>query len=244
MTTKKLLDLILYHAKEFEEKQPLKHVICSKVYTVKDQPISSITCDDNGAYIKHNNVKRDYAVEFNQHDKKVTSAQTAHKGPHGYYYKERDGRMYVNVLVPDGNIVCVERYYSASKSFHWLKRMIVRVKYANKSTYEPYVCVVYTSTKSDSSDSDTEMLEHGNSKRPVEMRTPYIRTSPAVLHKQDVLLGSGKTDGEIYSELIKTSAGHLIQQVYRMNRVTSNKYKTVEKLKGLPKLQQKIRKMS
>ena len=53
-------------------------------------------------------------------------------GPHSYYYKERDGLMCVNVPVPDGNIVCVERYYSASKSFHWLKRMIVRVKYAKK----------------------------------------------------------------------------------------------------------------
>ena len=49
--------------KNYEVLKPLKNVRENKVYTVKENNLEKITCDDNGAYMNSRNVKTHYFVE-------------------------------------------------------------------------------------------------------------------------------------------------------------------------------------
>ena len=111
--------------KNYEVLKPLKNVRENKVYTVKENNLEKITCDDNGAYMNSRNVKTHYFVE--ESDGKIL-AKKVHKSDNGYFINERQGQSYVSVPVGDEKVYLIERYYRKNKSIPNLRRMIVRVK--------------------------------------------------------------------------------------------------------------------
>ena len=110
------------------------------MYTSRNCSFDDISCDNNGAYINSNNVKRDFFVKIT--DSKVT-VKKVHVVNGKFFYKERKSRTYVDKFVDKKDVFLIERYYRQKKSIPQLKRMIVRINHLH-SNYDPYACVVYS----------------------------------------------------------------------------------------------------
>ena len=161
ISSEELLRIILIQPVEFEVAAPVKHFWGNKLYKIKNHTLESITCDDNGAYIKSNSVKKHYYVTVE--DGSSLSAKKLHQHNEQYFIKEREERNYSNTLINDGSIYIGERYYRHNKSIPNLKRMVVRVQNAKTKQYEPYVCVIY-SLENYEDVKQIEVMKHGNSK--------------------------------------------------------------------------------
>ena len=124
-SSEELFQLLLVNPELCEEKQPLKSVRRNKVYTIRNSSFDDISCDNNGAYINSNNVKRDFFV-------KITNSKVTVKKVHvvngELLYKERKSRIYIDNFVDKNNVFLIERYYRQNKSIPQLKRMIFRIK--------------------------------------------------------------------------------------------------------------------
>ena len=59
-SAQEIFRIILIDAAKFEEIRPLKSVLESKVCTIRNHTLESITCDDNGAYASSNQNKRTF----------------------------------------------------------------------------------------------------------------------------------------------------------------------------------------
>ena len=172
------------------------------MYTVKEDNIKKITCDDNGAYLNSRNVKTHYLVEELDG---TLGAKKVHKSHDGYFINKRQGQGHVAVPVRDESVYLIERYYRQNKSIPNLRRMIVRVKRVTDDKFESYVCVVYHLDGDVKEVVEVELLEHGNSK-PSTTR-PYIKTSKSVLERQHQLLSNGKRSQDAYDILLEVSGG-------------------------------------
>ena len=139
ISSEELLRIILIESVEFKVGEPVKHFRRSKLYTIKNHTLESITCDNNSAYIKSNNIKKHYVT---LHDGNTLSAKKVHQHNEQYFIKEREN--YSNTLVNEDSIHIAERYYCYNKSIPDLKRMVVRVQNAKTKQCEPYKCVIYS----------------------------------------------------------------------------------------------------
>ena len=157
------------------------------MYTIRNCSFDDISCDDNGAYINSNNVKRDFFVKIT--DSKVT-VKKVHMVNGKFFYKERKSRTYVDKFVNKKDVFVNERYYHQNKSVLQLKRMIVRIKKHLHANCEPYACVVYSLSCDEERIKNTQVLEHGNSRGNVSLTWPYIRTNKWILSREDELLRS------------------------------------------------------
>ena len=172
------------------------------MYTVKEDNLEKITCNDNGAYLNSRNAKTHYLVEKLDG---TLRAMEVHKSDDGYFINKRQGQGYVAVPVGDESVYLIERYYRQNKWIPNLQRMMVRVKRVIDDKFEAYVCVVYHFDGDVKEVIEVELLEHGNSK-PSTTR-PYIRTSKSVLERQDQLLSNGKRPQDVYDIFLEESDG-------------------------------------
>ena len=227
-TAEDVFKVILLNPEKYEEETPLKNVRENKLYTIRNQTLESITCDDNGAYNKSNGNKRSFYVELK--DDGLT-AKIVHQKNEKYFYKEKDGRTYDDVEVPAENVYVIERYYRWNKSIKNLKRTIFRVK--TKNEYEPFLCVIYSLHDSSDIVQEIEILPHGNTKRPQATQQPYIRTEKSILQRQEELLFQKNTPQEVYDIVLKESGGSMS---------ASSVSKEPRNLKQIQNLQAKINK--
>ena len=186
-----------------EEIRQLKSVRESKVYTVRNHTLESITCDDNGVYASSNQNNRTFDAEISNHS--TVTVRTCHKEDGIFHYKEKTGQGYTKCPVEQEDVFELEKYCRWNKTFTQLKRMVYRIKSVSKPDYEPYICPVY-SINSDSYSKivhDREVREHGNSKQ----KQPYHRTDPTILKRQDMLLSANKPLQEVYDLLLDESGG-------------------------------------
>ena len=174
------------------------------MYTVRNCSFDDISCDNNGAYINSDIVKRDFFVKIT--DSKVT-AKKVHLVNGKFFYKEQKSRTYVDKFVDKKDVFLIERYYHQNKSITQLKRMIVRIKNHLHFNYEPYACVVYSLSCDEEGIENAQVLEHGNSRGDVSLKRPYIRTNKRILSREDELLRTKKRPAEVYDVLLKESGG-------------------------------------
>eukprot|EP00794_Sanderia_malayensis_P002937 gene2937-3394_t len=208
-TAEQLLYVLLLNPEQYEERYPVKGVRRDYMYTIKNYSVDDITSDDNGAYINSNKVTSYYYVQINE-KKDNARAFKVHKSSKGFYYKQRDGRAYENVLVCESDVYSIERYYRQNKSIPSLRRMIVRIKANSKQNYEDYMCVVYSCTKQLlDEDDDIQILPHGNCKAGNNMQRSYYRTATSTLQAEEILLMNGKTPFEAYDHVLENSGGPL-----------------------------------
>lgn len=232
VTTEQLLNFILITPEKYEVKYPLKGVRGNLMYTIKNASINMINSDDNGSYTLFGSTKKLYHVEKNENT--IIKVTTVHSDDDSkrYFYKQRDGRGYVNKYVPARDVYTVQRDYRRNKSISGLRHLTVKVKSEESKKFNDYTCVIYsisgedTTKKSDQvnkSEDEVKLVPHGNSKN---SDRPYVRTSQDVLGEEDLLLGSNKTVSEIYDQLVSESGGPLnsqsqsleprdLQQIYR-----------------------------
>jgi len=177
------------------------------MYTIRDHSLESITCDDNGAYIRSNSNKKIFHVEIEGSE---LSAKTVHESNGKYFYKEKDGRFYVNHEVDSKTVFEIERYYRWNKSIPQLKRSIYRIRNILATEYHPYTCVVYSlHGNQEENVQEIEILPHGNSKHQADSRRPYFRTEASVLEQEDTLLSSKRSPQEVYEIVLKEAGGPL-----------------------------------
>ena len=216
LTANQLLLVILRNGKNYEVPRPLKNVRENKVYTVKEDNLEKITCDDNGAYLNSRNVKTHYLVEELDG---TLRAKKVHKSDDGHFINKRQGQGYVAVPVGDESVYLIERYFRQGKSIPNLQRMIVRVKRVIDDKFEAYVCVVYHLDGDVKEAVEVELLEHGNSK-PSTTR-PYIRTRKSVLERQDVYDILLEESGGPFSSASSSSAPRNVKQIQNRKHISN-----------------------
>eukprot|EP00794_Sanderia_malayensis_P002387 gene2387-2747_t len=208
-TAEQLLYVLLLNPEQYEERYPVKGVRRDYMYTIKNYSVDDITSDDNGAYINSNKVTSHYYVQINE-KKDNARAFKVHKSSKGFYYKQRNGRAYENVLVCESDVYSIECYYRQNKSIPSLRRMIVRIKANSKQNYEDFMCVVYSCTKQLlDEDDDIQILPHGNCKAGNNMQRSYYKTATSTLQAEDILLMNGKNPFEAYDHVLENSGGPL-----------------------------------
>ena len=146
-----------------------------------------------------------------------------------FFSKQRIGRGYINIFVPEREVYTLERNYRRNRSISGLRHLTVRVK--SKGSKE-CTCVIYSissdnATKSTGRENESltlvKILPHGNSKN---TDRPYIRTSRNVLEEEDLLRGSNKGASDVYGRHLSNNGGLLnslsqsqeprdLQQLYR-----------------------------
>ena len=128
-----LFERIVLRPNDFEISPPTKGVRENTIYAVRMQYFNDATTDDNGAYVKSYNTKRNYYIQYDTERQIVTSTKIFHNNIHGsFYYNERNGRQYNVVNVDTVDVFNVERYYRQNKSLVGLKRLIVKIKKPTK----------------------------------------------------------------------------------------------------------------
>ena len=168
---------------KYQEKEALKGVRTSKMYTILENKFDDVCADDNGAYKNSRSTKKLYHLKIDRSINVITS-QGVHEYNGNFYCNVRGrGNNYERVLVDKRDVWSLERYYRINKSIPGLSRMIARVKAVDSPKHEPHLCVIYSMKNSDLS--TVEIKTHGNSKT---LDRPYIRTSKATLSKEKELL--------------------------------------------------------
>ena len=192
--------IVLLEAEKYEESRPLKNVREDKLYTIRNHSLESITCDDNGAYGKSNGNKKAFYVSI---DDTKLNAKIVHQKSGIYFYKDKEGRKYVDCEVDKKDVYEIERYYRWNKTIPQLKRTIYRIKNVSRSENEPYMCIVYFLNDYPENVQDKQILEHGNLRRNVDLKRPYIRTEPSLLKRQDELLSDNRTPQDVYEIILE-----------------------------------------
>ena len=204
-----LFERIVLRPNDFEISPPPKGVRENKFYTVRMQYFNDATTDDNGAYVKSNNTKKTYYIQYDPERQILTSTKTVHNNIDGSFcYNERNGRHNNVVNVDTVDVYTVERYYRQTKSTVGLKRLIVKIKNYNTGKYCNHFALIYS--RDASVNEDVEILPHGNSK--YTSAKPYIRLSNKTLEVEDQLLSSGHSVTEIYDKALQESGGPLKSQ--------------------------------
>ena len=202
-TESMLFERIVLCPNDFEINPPRKGVRENVFYTARMQHFNDATTDDDGAYVKSNNTKKNCYIQ-------MTLRDNIHNNIDGnFYYNERNGRQYNVVNVDTVDIYTVESYYCQNKSIVGLKRLIVKIKKCNTGKYYDHFALMYS--RDANVNEDVEILPHGNSKYTSER--PYIRTSNKILEVEDQLLSSGYSVAEIYNKVLQESVGLLNSQL-------------------------------
>ena len=134
-SAQEIFRIILIDAAKYEETRPLKSIRENKVYTIRNQTLESITCDDNGAYACSNQNKRTFHAEINNHS--TVTVRTCDKEDVIFHYKEKTGQGYTKCPDEEEDVFELEKYYRWNKTVTQLKRTIYRIKNLLKSEYEP-----------------------------------------------------------------------------------------------------------
>ena len=135
-----LFEQIVLRPNDFEISPLPKGVRENKFYTVRMQYFNDATTDDNGAYVKSNNTKKNYYIQYDTERQIVTSTKIVHNNVDGsFYYNERNGRQYNVVNVDTVDVYTVERYYRQNKSIVGRKRLIVKIKIHNTGKFCHYI---------------------------------------------------------------------------------------------------------
>ena len=98
--------------KELQSSRPLENVRENKVYTVKEDILKKITCDERGAYLNLRNVKTHYLVA-ELHG--TLQAKKVHKFDNVSFLNKRQGQGYLAVPVEDESVHLIECYYRQNK---------------------------------------------------------------------------------------------------------------------------------
>ena len=192
-----LFQVVLLQPKKFKEGFSPKAVHCNKVFTVKVD-LNEIMCDDNGVYMKKKSVKTYYYATFQSET--TLSAKYAQFDANSYFVKQRESRSYVNMIFPNNKVYLIKRIYRENKNFKSLQYLVVRVKKITIDEYERFYCVVHCNLGPETKDQPLK-LPHRNSKT---LTAPYIRTSKAVLEREEELLHRDSTRPSIvYDKLIR-----------------------------------------
>ena len=139
-----LFDRIVLRPNDFEISPPPKGVKENTFYAVRIQYFNDAATDDNGAYVKSNNTKKNYYVKYETERQIVTSTKIVHNNIDGnFYYNERNCRQYNVVNVDTVDVYTVERYYRQNKSIVGLKRLIVEIKNYNTGKYCDHFALIY-----------------------------------------------------------------------------------------------------
>ena len=128
-----LFERIVLRPNDFEISLPRKGVRENVSYTVRMQYFNDATTDDDGAYVKSNNTKKNYYIQ-------MTLRDNIHNNIDGsFYYNERNGRQYNVVNVDTVDVYAVEPYYRQNKSIVGRKRLIVKIKNYNTGKFCHYI---------------------------------------------------------------------------------------------------------
>ena len=134
-----LFERIVLCPNDFEISRPPKGVRENTFYTGRMQYFN-VTTDDNGAYVKSNNTKKNYYIHYDTERQIVTSTKIVHNNVDGsFYYNERNGRQYNVVNVDTVGVYTVEPYYRQNKSIVGRKRLIVKIKNYNTGKFCHYI---------------------------------------------------------------------------------------------------------
>ena len=104
-----LFERIALRPNDFEISPPPKGVRENTFYAVRMQYFNDATTDDNRAYVKSNNTKKNYYIKYDTERQIVTSTKIVHNNIDGsFYYYERNGRQYnvVNVDIVSKKVNC------------------------------------------------------------------------------------------------------------------------------------------
>ena len=168
--------------------------IRSKYFDITDTtkcPMSHITSDDNGAYVKTRSTNKLYCeVRENAH--------TVHMDDNQYFYNTRNSNKYTRSCVSINNVIILKRSYCVSKSSS-LSRTLFSFASPADGPDIPYVAVFYQ-THSNVSESAT-IQSHGNAKRTNATSKPYYRTSNDVLAKTKKLLKTKMQPKAVYDKI-------------------------------------------
>ena len=181
-----LFERIVLRPNDFENSPSPKGVRENTFYAVRMQYFNDAITDDNGAYDKSNDTKKNYYIQSDTERQIFTSTKIVHNNIDGsFYYNERNGRQYNVVNIDTKDVCTVERYYRQNKSLVGLKRLIVKIKKnCNTGKCFDHCALIYS--RNGSVSEDVEILPRGNSKYTSPSR--YVRTSNKILELEDKLL--------------------------------------------------------
>ena len=124
-----LFERIVLRPNDCEISPSPKGVRENTFYAVRMQYFNDAITDDNGAYDKSNDTKKNYYIQYDTERQIFTSTKIVHNNIDGsFYYNERNGRQYNVVNIDTKDVCTVERYYRQNKSLVGLKRLIVKIK--------------------------------------------------------------------------------------------------------------------
>ena len=187
-------------------------------------PMSTITADDNGAYIKTRNTTKLYCQVGDE-----TKGVREESGKF-YYNVKQSYNSYERKYVSPDHVILLKRSYCKAKSFP-LTRTIISFSSPPDGPASPYVAVFYQTTAKISNDS--KILCHGNAKKRVSLEKPYVRTNHQILSKAREFIDKGMPPKQVYDQINQESGGVFespsqgqelrdTQQVYRQKTKTKS----------------------
>ena len=161
-------------------------------------PMSTITADDNGAYIKTRNTTKLYCQVGDE-----TKGVCEESGKF-YYNVKQSYNSYERKYVSSNHVILLKRSYCKAKSFP-LTRTIISFSSPPDGPASPYVAVFYQTTAKISNDS--KILCHGNAKKRVSLEKPYVRTNHQILSKAREFIDKGMPPKQVYDQINQESGG-------------------------------------
>ena len=99
LSAEMLYRIIILEPEKYERDYPVKGQRENLIYTIKNFKVKDITCGDNGAYLKRRTNKRYYSISVDN-DNDIVSSKVVHfSDKTDFFYKERNGRDYVDVFL-------------------------------------------------------------------------------------------------------------------------------------------------
>ena len=185
-----------------EAAAPPKGMVQKGMYLVDNlkHTLEDILADDNGSYSSEGSPTNSF-----HYDGSVCAKARLADGK--WCIKQRNGKKYQDVEVPEKEVFILHRLYRQHKTEENFTNTVCRIKNVETKQFQRYCLVTYDWSKYPKEAEDFVKKCHGNAKKITAKSTPFIRTAKDTIQNMRSELQKGVRPQVAYGRCIESSGG-------------------------------------